>query len=88
MNIFTYGGAEAGQYPFSIYARWFRRVFTFVVPLGAVSYYPVVTILGIPDPIGAPRWVGWCTPAAGFAFLLVALAVWTRGVRWYASTGS
>ena len=88
MNVFTYGGTEAAQYPFSIYARWFRRFFTVVIPLAAVSYYPVVTMLGRADAHSAPLWVGWLTPAAGLAFLAAALAVWNAGVRWYQSTGS
>ena len=37
MNTVTYGGTETGQYPLSIYAPWFRKFFTFVVPLACVS---------------------------------------------------
>ena len=88
MNVFTYGGVQAAEYPFAIYARWFRRFFTFVIPLGAVTYYPVLTLLGVPDPGGTPLWVGWISPAAGFAFLLIAASLWRVGIRWYSSTGS
>ena len=88
MNVFTYGGVQAAQYPFAIYARWFRRLFTFVVPLGAVAYYPVLSILGVADPGGAPLWVGWVSPISGFLFLVVAFLVWNAGTHWYSSTGS
>ncbi|MFW5689375.1 MAG: ABC-2 family transporter protein [Spirochaetota bacterium] len=43
----------AASYPFEIFERWFRRVFTFVVPLAAVSYYPGLTLLARPDPRAA-----------------------------------
>lgn len=87
-NVFTYGGVEAGQYPLAIYARWFRRLLTFAVPLAAVSYYPALAILGRADPLGAPAWVGWVSPLAGFAFLALAFVAWRAGLRRHASTGS
>ncbi|XXX55556.1 ABC-2 family transporter protein [Sorangium sp. So ce124] len=37
MNAWTYGGTEAAQYPLTLYRDWFRRFFTFVVPLASVS---------------------------------------------------
>lgn len=88
MNVFTYGGMEAAQYPFPIYPRWFRRIFTLVVPLGAISYYPCIALIGRADPNGTAQWIGWMSPAAGFAFLAAALLVWKIGMRWYQSTGS
>ncbi|WP_198968828.1 ABC transporter permease [Xylophilus sp. ASV27] len=87
-NVLTYGGVQAAQYPLALYARWFRRVLTFIVPLACVAYYPALAILGKPDPLGAPGWVGLVSPLAGFAFLAVALRAWGRGLRRYASTGS
>lgn len=87
-NVFTYGGVEAGQYPLAIYARWFRRLLTFAVPLACVAYYPVLAILGRADPLGAPAWLGAASPLAGFAFLALAFGAWRLGLRRYASTGS
>jgi ABC-2 type transport system permease protein len=87
-NVLTYGGVEAAQYPLSVYARWFRQLLTFVVPLACVAYYPALTILGRADPLGAPAWVGAVSPLAGFVFLAAAFWVWGRGLRHYASTGS
>ncbi|MDI7276672.1 MAG: ABC-2 family transporter protein, partial [Anaerolineae bacterium] len=46
VNSVTYGGVQTTQYPLAIYRDWFRRFFTFVVPLACVSYFPVVGILG------------------------------------------
>lgn len=87
-NMLTYGGVEAAQYPLALYARWFRHLLTFAVPLACVAYYPVLAILGRADPLGAPAWVGWASPLAGFAFLAAAFGAWRLGVRHYASTGS
>jgi len=88
MNTLTYGGRDTAQYPLSIYQRWFRRFFTFAVPVACVGYYPVLVIAGRPDPLGAPAILGWLTPWAGIAFLLVCLRVFGFGVRHYRSTGS
>jgi ABC-2 type transport system permease protein len=88
MNTMTYGGVETAQYPLSIYRGWFRRFFTFVVPLACVSYYPGLALLGRPDPLGVPSWVGWVSPVLGFGFLWLATRVWRFGVRHYLSTGS
>jgi len=87
-NVLTYGGVQAAQYPLALYANWFRRVLTFVVPLACVAYYPALAILGKPDPLGAPAWMGEVSPLAGFVFLAAAFGAWRLGLRRYASTGS
>jgi ABC-2 type transport system permease protein len=87
-NTLTYGGVFAAQYPIEIYSRWFREFFTFVVPLSCVAYFPIVGILGINDPLGAPTWILHASPLAGFLFLAASLAIWRLGVRHYTSTGS
>ena len=87
MNTVTYGGTETGQFPLTIYRPWFRRFFTFVVPLGAMNYLPAPLLLDR-DAGGIPTWVSWGSPAAGVLFLLVALRLWKIGVRHYTSTGS
>jgi len=88
MNTLTYGGVETAQYPMAIYQKYFRRFFTFVVPLACVTYFPLVAVLGIDDPLGTSRTVQVLAPAAGFAFFVLTLALWRIGVRHYTSTGS
>ena len=88
VNVLTYGGVQAAQYPLNIYAAWFRRVLTFGVPLACVAYYPVLAILKRSDPLGAPDWLLPITPLAGFVFLAVSLLAWRAGMARYASTGS
>lgn len=86
-NAFSYGGLTASQYPLPIYRRWFRALFIFVFPLGCVNYFPGIAILGRPDPLGAPSYVGWIAPLAGPVFLALCLQIWRIGVRHYRSTG-
>lgn len=89
MNTVTYGGVETSQLPLSIYRPWFRRFFTFVVPLACVSYFPALAILGRDDVhLGSPAWFRWSAPVVGVLFLVMALQVWRFGVRHYRSTGS
>jgi ABC-2 type transport system permease protein len=88
MNVLTYGGVQAAQYPLSIYERWFRTFLIFVVPIGCVAYFPVLALLGRSDPLGAPQWLLLLSPAAGFVFLGAAFAGWRVGLRKYTSTGS
>ncbi len=88
VNSFTYGGVQASQVPMAVHLRPLRRFFTYVIPLAASTYYPVVALLGRVDPLGAPAWAAWVAPLAGPAFLVVSLLAWRLGVRHYTSTGS
>jgi ABC-2 type transport system permease protein len=87
-NVVTYGGVQAGQFPLSLYNGWLRGLLTFIVPLACVAYFPVLVILGKPDPLGTPPWFGVVAPLAGFVFLAVSFVAWRFGIRHYTSTGS
>lgn len=88
MNTLTYGGIETAQFPLTIYRPWFRRFFTFVVPLACMNYLPASVLLDRPDAVGVPAVLLWLSPIVGVVFLLVSLRVWELGVRHYHSTGS
>lgn len=88
MNTLTYGGVETAQYPLAIYRGWFRQFFTYVIPLGCISYFPALAILGIEDPLGSSLIFQVLSPLAGYLFFAVALGCWTLGIRHYTSTGS
>jgi viologen exporter family transport system permease protein len=88
MNVVTYGGVQAAQFPLSLYSGWLRNALTFVVPLACVGYFPILLVLGRPDPLGTPAWLGTVTPLAGFVFLGMANVAWRLGIRHYTSTGS
>jgi ABC-2 type transport system permease protein len=88
MNTLTYGGVETAQYPMSIYEKYFQRFFTFVVPLALVTYFPILAVLDLDDPLGSTRAQQMLAPLGGVAFFAMTLGVWRIGVRHYASTGS
>jgi ABC-2 type transport system permease protein len=88
INAVTYGGVGAAQYPLVIYSEWFRVLFTYVIPLACISYYPALAILGRVDTLGSTPLFQWLSPAVGIAFLGVSLIIWQFGVKHYKSTGS
>jgi ABC-2 type transport system permease protein len=87
-NAFTYGGRDFTSYPVSVYSGWFRTAFAYTLGFAFVSYYPALALLGVPDPIGLPGWVGWCAPLVAVAATTLAALIWRLGLRHYTSTGS
>jgi ABC-2 type transport system permease protein len=88
MNTLTYGGVQTAQYPLSIYESWFRKFFTFIVPLACISYFPVIALMDKQDPLGSTYLLQVMSPIMGFVFLGCALTFFQFGVRKYTSTGS
>lgn len=86
VNVLTFGGVETAQYPLAIYRGWLRSLFTFLVPLACISYFPGLAVIGRPH--DAPLALLAAAPAAGVLFLGAALAFWRFGVRHHTSTGS
>jgi len=87
-NIFTYGGTFMTSYPMHIYAQWMRTMFTFVIPMAFINYYPALYLLSKPDPLGLPPWMPFLSPLVAVGAFLGALAFWRFGVKHYQSTGS
>ena len=83
LNIFTDGGREFGRYPLGVYGDTVLRIFTFVVPLALVQYYPLCYILDKGAPDIAPF-----MPMISLWFLLPCYALWRVGLKHYRSTGS
>ncbi len=83
INIFTDGGRELSSYPLTIYSKWLRRFFTFIIPFGCFNYLPLLYITGRADnPLYA------LIPLVGVVFIIPCLIVWRIGVRHYVSTGN
>jgi ABC-2 type transport system permease protein len=87
-NALTYGGRDFASYPITVYSGWFRNMFAFGLGFAFVAYYPGLALLGDPDPLGGPAWLGWASPLVGIADVAVAALIWRTGVRHYRSTGS
>jgi ABC-2 type transport system permease protein len=87
-NSITYGGRDFTTYPLPVYTGWFRRVFGYALPFAFVAYLPALALLGRPDPLGIPGWLGWCSPLVAVPCAAGAGLAWRAGVRHYRSTGS
>ena len=85
MNILQEGGRDLSSYPISIYKKWFAFIFTYIIPFGMTSYYPLVYLLDKQE--NAPFWYGF-TPIFSIIFLVMMLLIWSKGLRGYKSTGS
>ena len=88
MHTLTYGGVQTAQYPLDIYEAWFRKFFTYVVPLACISYFPMIAFMDKADPLGTSRLFQMFSPLLGFVFLGVSLLFFRFGIRRYTSTGS
>lgn len=84
MNITTYGGVHAGQYPVTLYHRTFRLLCTFLIPIACVGYYPVAVLLRQET---VPWILGSLAPLLGIGFLWLACCVWRLGVYRFSVRG-
>ena len=87
VNILTYGGRSACQYPVDVYPGVLRFLFTYLAPFAMCMHWPVSWILGAPMTT-LPVWAYFLTPLAGAVFFAVMVKVWYIGVKHYRSTGS
>lgn len=83
MNIFTDGSREFGQYPVGLFRREVILVFTFLIPLACVNYYPISYILGKSDNI-------WylISPLMTVILFIMSIITFNRCIRHYEGTGS
>ncbi len=88
VNVFIFGGNQMTSYPLSIYNRWLRIVFLYIVPVAFVNYPSALYVLERTDPFGLPAAIAWAAPIAALLFFSVAMCFWQFGVSKYQSTGS
>lgn len=79
------------QWPMVIYPNWFIRIFSFLIPMGFVSFYPTCGFLGIssgidfPLPLDMTIW----TPIVGIFWFFLAKKFFYLGLETrYESAGS
>lgn len=87
VNILTYGGRTACEYPVDIYPRVLRFLFTYLAPFAMCMHWPVSYVIGAPM-VELPTWTYFLTPLAGAAFFALMVRVWYIGVKHYRSTGT
>lgn len=88
VNIFTYGGQFMTSFPMHIYQAWLRSIFTFVIPMAFINYFPALHLLRKPDPNGLPPFMPYLSPFFALLAFWAAVRIWRFGVRHYQSTGS
>lgn len=82
--ILTNASYEVTRCPVEYMPRPLYVMFTFVMPLLPIAYYPMSVLCGW----GEPLWTGLLALPAGLAFFLVSNLMWRFGERHYNSTGS
>lgn len=88
VNIFSYGGQFMTSYPMHIYQQWLITLFTFLIPMAFINYYPSLYLLGKPDPLGLPAFMPFLSPVVAVIAFRLAIALWRRGVGHYQSAGT
>ena len=83
VNIFTDGTRQLTQYPMGIYKRIVRIIFTYVIPITLVNYYPVMFIM---DKSNNLFYI--LLPLLSIVFLIFSIFVFSKGIEKYSSTGS
>lgn len=83
VNIFTNGTRQVGQYPMGIYNKIMRRIFTIVIPVTLINYYPVMYLLNKSN-----NGLYVFMPLIASLFIIPAIIIFNFGMRKYKSTGS
>ncbi len=79
---------RTSMYPLSLYPRIFQMVFTFLIPLGFISFYPANGFLGKTSGLVLPwSWAIW-TPLVGLGLFIMAQSFFFFGLKRYDSSGS
>ena len=82
-NIFTDGSREFGQYPMDIFKKEVLIIFTYLIPIACVNYYPIKYILGKSDSI-----LYLISPLFSLLLLFVSIFLFNKCINHYTSTGS
>lgn len=75
---------DFAKYPASIFNGVFRFIFTFLIPIAFVAYYPSLVFV---TPDNVPL-LSWLSPLIGAFFFYLSYKFWMLGVRKYDFTGS
>ena len=75
---------DYARYPVTIFSPVFRFVFTFLMPIAFIAYYPSLVILR-PDEVPL---LSWLSPVIGVVFFFLSYRFWMYGAMKYSGTGS
>ena len=83
MNIFTDGARDLTQYPLSIFHKYIRNFFTYILPLAFVNYFLLLYVIGKVE-----NKIYIISPIISILFIIPCYIIWKIGVKKYKSTGS
>lgn len=75
---------EYAKYPITVFNTVFRFIFTFIIPIAFISYYPSLFFLRS----GEVPLLSWLSPLIGIAFFYISYKIWMKGALSYKGTGS
>ena len=75
---------DYSKYPVTIFNPLFRFIFTFLMPISFIAYYPSLVIL---RPQSIPI-LSFMSPILGIVFFFISYKVWMYGAMKYNGTGS
>jgi ABC-2 type transport system permease protein len=75
---------DYARYPLNIFNNAFRFLFTYIIPMGFIAYYPAQFFLRTAE----PPLLAYFTPLAAVLLFLAAYFIWSKGVNRYSGTGS
>ncbi len=80
----VYNMIAFGRYPLKIYNGFLQFLLSWIIPFAFATFYPSAHLLRRVE--YTPYF--WLLPAVAAVFFTLGVALWNRGVRNYASTGS
>jgi ABC-2 type transport system permease protein len=81
---FIYKLRDVARYPLSIFNNFFRFLFTYMLPVGFIAYYPLQALF---RPVEVHP-VAYFSPFIGVLLFVITCLVWRKGVNSYSGTGS
>lgn len=75
---------DYARYPVTIFSPVFRFIFTFLMPIAFIAYYPSLVVLR-PDAVPL---LTWFSPLLGCLFFFLSYKFWMYGAQKYSGTGS
>lgn len=83
INILIYGTRDFAQYPIGIYNKVVKTFFTYIIPIGLTTYFPMLYITGLSN-----RWWYLLLPLLSILTLIPSCLLFNKGLSNYKSTGS
>lgn len=83
VNIFTDGTKQLAQYPMTIYNKFVRNFFTYVIPITLINYFPIEFLSGRTTNMAYVFF-----PLISVLFIVPAVMIFKLGIKKYKSSGS